>query len=513
MALQKLENWQLRKANVLNDRTDLPDALKYQRKRWKPPGTGQAFQHKARDKGVQLLDRKQKAAEKRRAALEDDNTGTVQVSTVMIKNGDCKYKTFAKRWRDVPVKDEILCPPRGRKTNASQRLLDGHIVDMRFGSLKDTHKLRGIMRKTFSGKTLRDPRLTVKESKTKLKHSPYIQYTCMLDDEISELLNEKLHHETTFNAFERTIGGLNPTAFSRKSSKFYIGKKKGKKKSKSTRQISKLRHALAIKNYPDEDEQDFNIVEKYHNVFQAITQSTKTLVNCDRATLWLADYEHADGPTLWSKIDNPKLDDETITISCRLREGVVGECVSAEKVLNIPDAYKYPLFNPKVDRRTGYKTHSILCVPIRGKRKHEVLGAIQLINHFVVEKEPIFREDGTVEKEIEKRHFIPFDEKQETLVSLIIQCCRNEILKYYNRNINGDLRAFADEAKLTDTVADIIFHLQFICKNITLHALKSNCQDIIRAAKKKKLHEVSGRKSRVNVETVGLGLELNEGKA
>ena len=147
MALQKVENWQFRKANVLNDRTDLPDALKYQRKRWKPPGTGQAFQHKARDKGVQLLDRKQKAAEKRRAALEDDNTGTVQVSTVMIKNGDCKYKTFAKRWRDVPVKDEILCPPRGRKTNASQRLLDGHIVDMRFGSLKDTHKLRGMKKK------------------------------------------------------------------------------------------------------------------------------------------------------------------------------------------------------------------------------------------------------------------------------------------------------------------------------------------------------------------------------
>ena len=215
-----------------------------------------------------------------------------------------------------------------------------------------------------------------------------------------------------------------------------LEKKKGKKKSKSTRQISKLRHALAIKNYPDEDERDFNLVEKYHNLFQAITQSTKTLVNCDRATLWLADYEHPNGPTLFSRI-SPKMNDETITISCQLREGVVGECVSAEKVLNIPDAYKYPLFNPKVDRRTGYKTRSILCVPIRGKRKHEVLGAIQLINHFVVEKEPVFREDGTVEKEIEKRHFVPFDEKQEMLVSLIIRCCRNEILKYYNRNING----------------------------------------------------------------------------
>ena len=59
------------------------------------------------------------------------------------------------------------------------------------------------------------------------------------------------------------------------------------------------------------------------------SQSTKTLVNCDRATLWLADYEHA---TVDFMVKNrqSKLDDETITISCRLRESVVGECVGRE---------------------------------------------------------------------------------------------------------------------------------------------------------------------------------------
>ena len=84
------------------------------------------------------------------------------------------------------------------------------------------------MRKTFSGKTLRDPRLTVKESKTKLKHSPYIQYTSMLDDEISELLNEKLHYETTFNAFERKMGGLKPNSFLQKTFKILYWKKEEK---------------------------------------------------------------------------------------------------------------------------------------------------------------------------------------------------------------------------------------------------------------------------------------------
>ena len=63
----------------------------------------------------------------------------------------------------------------------------------------------------------------------------------------------------------------------------------------------------------------------------------------------------------------------------------------------------------------GLDTRLILffVCPFGAGQKHEVLGAIQLINHFVVEKEPVFREDGTVEKEIETRHFVPFDEKHE----------------------------------------------------------------------------------------------------
>ena len=32
--------------------------------------------------------------------------------------------------------------------------------------------------------------------------------------------------------------------------------------------------------------------------------------------------------------------------------------------MNVPDAYESPLFNPEVDRVTGYRTHSLLCMPI-----------------------------------------------------------------------------------------------------------------------------------------------------
>ncbi|KAH9523478.1 putative 3',5'-cyclic phosphodiesterase pde-5 [Bulinus truncatus] len=59
-------------------------------------------------------------------------------------------------------------------------------------------------------------------------------------------------------------------------------------------------------------------------------------------------------------------------------KGVAGYVASTGKVLNIKDAYKDPRFNPEVDIRTGYKTKTILCMPIfiRGV----VIGVVQMVN-------------------------------------------------------------------------------------------------------------------------------------
>ncbi|MBK8768594.1 MAG: GAF domain-containing protein [Burkholderiaceae bacterium] len=54
--------------------------------------------------------------------------------------------------------------------------------------------------------------------------------------------------------------------------------------------------------------------------------------------------------------------------------GIAGECFSSGRVINIADAYSDPRFNPEFDRQTGYRTHSMLCMPIvaRGEqdRRH-----------------------------------------------------------------------------------------------------------------------------------------------
>lgn len=47
--------------------------------------------------------------------------------------------------------------------------------------------------------------------------------------------------------------------------------------------------------------------------------------------------------------------------------------------MNIPDAYADPRFNPEVDKRTGFRTHNILCLPIRNKAG-KIVAALQLLN-------------------------------------------------------------------------------------------------------------------------------------
>ncbi len=59
--------------------------------------------------------------------------------------------------------------------------------------------------------------------------------------------------------------------------------------------------------------------------------------------------------------------------------GIAGECFSTGKVINILDAYKDARFNQEIDRRTGYRTRNMLCMPIvvKGAR---VIGVMEILN-------------------------------------------------------------------------------------------------------------------------------------
>ncbi|XP_059140359.1 probable 3',5'-cyclic phosphodiesterase pde-5 isoform X2 [Physella acuta] len=123
-------------------------------------------------------------------------------------------------------------------------------------------------------------------------------------------------------------------------------------------------------------------------VIMKIMNFAQRLVNADRASLFLVDYYKRElyarifdvgqpsGSTASDQPDaRPKPQDE---IRFPMEKGVAGYVASTGKILNIKDAYKDPRFNPDVDIRTGYKTKTILCMPIfiRGV----VIGVVQMVN-------------------------------------------------------------------------------------------------------------------------------------
>ena len=74
--------------------------------------------------------------------------------------------------------------------------------------------------------------------------------------------------------------------------------------------------------------------------------------------------------------DGPSATDE-IRIPCDF--GLAGQCAQERRILNVPDAYADDRFNPEIDQRTGFRTRSILTVPLLASGG-ELIGVAQVLN-------------------------------------------------------------------------------------------------------------------------------------
>lgn len=70
---------------------------------------------------------------------------------------------------------------------------------------------------------------------------------------------------------------------------------------------------------------------------------------------------------------------DAAAIRLNLRLGIAGAVAVTGDTINASDVAADPRFDPTHDRRTGYHTRSILCVPMNTPRG-EILGALQVIN-------------------------------------------------------------------------------------------------------------------------------------
>lgn len=108
-------------------------------------------------------------------------------------------------------------------------------------------------------------------------------------------------------------------------------------------------------------------------LLEVILQASRVLTSAECGTIYLIDQENDE---LYSYMNEKG---HCLRINMPLGKGIAGTVAQRGVPINIEDAYKDPRFNPEVDQETGYRSRSVLTMPIMNPTG-EVLGVLQLLN-------------------------------------------------------------------------------------------------------------------------------------
>jgi adenylate cyclase len=169
---------------------------------------------------------------------------------------------------------------------------------------------------------------------------------------IREILEHRLHQED----IERLLHGLDESG---KAQLFF-------------RITELLRRTSALADIANRVSDSLSLDVLFPRLMEVVTEA----LNADRSSLFLHDPETKE---LFSRVMQGDVIGE-IRFPSHL--GVAGSVFTSGQAEIIADAYADPRFNQEVDRRTGYRTRNILCVPIRNKNR-EVIGITQALNKHV----------------------------------------------------------------------------------------------------------------------------------
>jgi putative nucleotidyltransferase with HDIG domain len=116
-----------------------------------------------------------------------------------------------------------------------------------------------------------------------------------------------------------------------------------------------------------------------------MAETTKQLLEADRATIFVVDRERNE---IWSRV---ALGAGVGEIRQAVGVGIAGTVAATGETINIANAYADPRFNPEPDKRTGYRTRSLLTFPMTGQ-DGRVIGVFQVVNkksvrHFTEDDE------------------------------------------------------------------------------------------------------------------------------
>ncbi len=102
-----------------------------------------------------------------------------------------------------------------------------------------------------------------------------------------------------------------------------------------------------------------------------VVDAAKMVIEAEGGSVWLADQETQE---LVMRVGSG-----IATVRVPMGRGIVGECARSRAVINVPDAYADPRFNPEFDKRSGYRTRCLLTLPLIG-HDDALVGVLQIVN-------------------------------------------------------------------------------------------------------------------------------------
>ena len=110
---------------------------------------------------------------------------------------------------------------------------------------------------------------------------------------------------------------------------------------------------------------------EWRDMLGEVTRAACQVLQAERSSVWLFD---------------PRSQELVLHIASDLSEvripatqGLVGACASRREVVNVPDCYADPRFDPSVDRRSGFHTRGLLALPLIDTRD-QLIGVLQVLN-------------------------------------------------------------------------------------------------------------------------------------
>ena len=110
-------------------------------------------------------------------------------------------------------------------------------------------------------------------------------------------------------------------------------------------------------------------------LLEMIMGKSKEVMDAEASSLMLLDEETQE---LYFNVATGEKGAAIKEIRLPLGKGIAGWVAENREPLLVPDAYQDPRFNPEADKRSGFRTRSMVCVPLMIQER--ILGVVQVIN-------------------------------------------------------------------------------------------------------------------------------------